>query len=100
MKDWTAAERQALRDAVPRLGLKTPFRGGTVNDIARRVLEIAAAGLRARHRLSASGENEGHFLDPLRATVEAGLTPAEELLELYETKWQHRLEPLFREWAY
>jgi glutamate--cysteine ligase len=35
VKDWTAAERQALRDAVPREGLKAVIRGRTVQDIAR-----------------------------------------------------------------
>ena len=28
--DWTMAELKGLRDTVPRLGLKTPFRGHTL----------------------------------------------------------------------
>src|SRR5690606_13730697 len=52
VKDWSLAERQALRDAVPKLGLKTPVPGGeTLLDLGRRVIGIAEAGLNARARL-------------------------------------------------
>ena len=48
VKDWTAEERQRLRDEVPKLGLKTPFRGGTVQDLARQMLDLAQEGLKRR----------------------------------------------------
>src|SRR6195952_191860 len=48
VKDWSLAERQPLRDAVPRLGLDAPIPGGqTLRDLAPRILAIAAAGLNA-----------------------------------------------------
>jgi glutamate--cysteine ligase len=37
VNDWTADERQALRNAVPREGLKAMIRGRTVQDVARDV---------------------------------------------------------------
>ena len=100
VKTWTAQERQELRDGVPKLGLRTPFRKHTVRELAGEVLEISAQGLRARNRLSPSGENEGHFLDSLRETVASGQTPAEELLALYHGKWGRKVEPVFEELAY
>ena len=70
VKDWTIDERQALRDAVPKLALDAPIPGGgKLRDIAGEVLDIAAAGLAARARLNASGDNETGFLDPLREIV-------------------------------
>ncbi|MGD0143386.1 MAG: glutamate--cysteine ligase, partial [Rhizomicrobium sp.] len=48
VKDWSVEERQAMRDAVPTLAFKTPFRGRTVGDLAREMLEISSAGLRRR----------------------------------------------------
>jgi glutamate--cysteine ligase len=88
VKDWSLAERQALRDCVPRLGLAAPIPGGeTLLDLGRRVLDIAAAGLTARARLNAAGDNETGFLDPLRETLAAGRTPAERLLDLYANDW-------------
>ena len=46
VKDWTAEERQALREAVPTTALATPFRNRTVRDIARDVVALARGGPR------------------------------------------------------
>ena len=70
-------EREALRNAVPKLGLKAPVPGGgTLHDIAREALAIARGGLAARARLNASGDNETGFLDPLHEIVSRNETPA------------------------
>ena len=79
--DWTAEERQTLRDAVPRSALATPFRSGTVRDVAREVLAIAREGLRRRGRIDpATGRDEGVHLDVLDDIVASGKTLAERLL--------------------
>ena len=42
VKDWDMEEREALRDAVPKLALDAPLPGGgTLRDLAREVLDIA-----------------------------------------------------------
>ncbi|QNQ10234.1 glutamate--cysteine ligase [Sphingomonas alpina] len=88
VKHWTIEERQALRDAVPKLALNAPIPGGgTLRDIAGEVLDIANAGLTARARVDASGSNETGFLDPLRDIVRSGKVPAEVLLERYHGAW-------------
>ena len=88
VKDWSLAERQALRDAVPAKGLAAPIPGGgTLATIAPRILDIAAAGLTARARLNGAGDNESGFLDPLREVAASGRTPAEALLERYHGAW-------------
>jgi glutamate--cysteine ligase len=46
IKDWTAEERMRLRADVPRLALNTPFRNGTLREIAGAALELSAAGRR------------------------------------------------------
>ena len=51
VKDWTTEERQAMRDAVPKQAFKTPFRKATVHELAHRILEISAAGLKRRAAL-------------------------------------------------
>ncbi|MGN6271082.1 MAG: glutamate--cysteine ligase [Sphingomonas sp.] len=88
VKHWTMEEREALREAVPRLALDAPIPGGgTLKDIAGEVLDIATAGLSARARLNSSGDNETGFLDPLREIVRTGKVPAQMLLDLYEGEW-------------
>ena len=100
VKDWTAEERQVMRDAVPRLAFKTPFRKTRVWELARRMLEISAEGLRRRASEDAAGMTEEGFLQPLQELAERGYTRAEELLQLYRTDWGHDLAPLFDEYNF
>jgi glutamate--cysteine ligase len=92
---WTEAERQALRDAVPRLGLSAPFRDGTVLDVAREVLMLADEGLKRRARHDDGGEDERKLLAPLKEIVEEGRTPADRLLEDYEGPWDGDIDRVF-----
>ena len=100
VKDWTAEERQAMRDAVPRLGFRTPFRDTSVHALARRMLEIAGEGLRRRANLDAGGMSEDGFLAPLRDMVERGTTRAEELLQNYHGAWGGDLTRMFRDYNF
>jgi glutamate--cysteine ligase len=100
VKDWSAEERQALRDQVPRDALSTPFRKGTVRDVAREALAIAEAGLKARNRVNTKGEEETVYLEFLLDTVASGRTPADELLARYEGPWNRQIDPVFEEYAF
>ncbi len=98
--DWTAQERQQLRETVPRLGLATPFRGGTLLEVARHVVGLAREGLRRRARLNWDGQDETRYLAPLEETVATGLTPAEVKLRRFEQEWGRSVDPLFTEFAF
>jgi glutamate--cysteine ligase len=100
VKDFSLAEREALRRAVPRTALKTPFRGGTVRDLALEALKIAGHGLKRRARLNARGADEAMFLEPLVEFAQANQTPAERKLELFHGPWGGSVDPVFREFAY
>jgi len=98
VKHWTMEEREALRSAVPRQGLAAPIPGGgTLADLAPRVLDIAAAGLRARARLNGAGDDERGFLDPLRETASRRQTPAERLLERFNGDWAGDVSRVYAE---
>ena len=100
VKDWTAEERQALRDAVPREGLQAMIRGRTVQDIARDMLKLSRAGLEQRDQQGCKGKTEASFLDVLDETVATGKTAAENLLDLYHGAWNGNIERVFRDFAY
>jgi glutamate--cysteine ligase len=101
VKHWTMEERETLRNAVPKLGLKAPIPGGkTLQDIAGRILDISAAGLTARNRLNSSGDNESGYLDPLREIVASKKTLADRLLEHYHGKWQGDLTKIYDEMSF
>ncbi len=88
----------ALRAAVPRSAMATPWRRGTLRDLARDVLAIARDGLRAR---SASGgfADEASYLDPLDAIAAGGPTQAEHWLTRYNGAWQGNVTNIFDEAA-
>jgi glutamate--cysteine ligase len=100
VKDWSAEERQALRDTVPRLGLKAPLRDGNVQEIAKQVVAIAREGLARRGNTNSAGEDESVFLEEVESIVWSGRTPAESLLERFHGTWGGRIDPLFAEEAY
>jgi glutamate--cysteine ligase len=89
--DWR--DLAAIRSEVPRLGLDTPFAAGTVRDLAREAVGIAADGLRAR------GLDEAVYLEPLQAIVEGAPTQAEAWLEKYHGAWQGDVSRIFLEAA-
>ena len=100
VKDWTAEERQALRDAIPVQGLDAIIRGRTVQDLAADVLKISRAGLDARGFVSHSGKAESAFLDVLDESVATGKTAADQLLDLYHGNWNGDISRVFRDFAY
>ncbi len=98
VKGWSMDEREALRSAVPRLALDAPIPGGgKLRDIAGEVLDISAAGLNARARLNASGDNESGFLDPLREVVRTGKVPAQVLLDRFNGDWAGDITQVYEE---
>ena len=100
VKDFSMAERHALRDGVPKHAMNLPFRTGTVRDLALRALEISREGLRRRAALNADGQDETRFLDVLQEIADSGKTAAERKLELFHGRWNGSVDPLFGEFAY
>jgi len=100
VKGWSAAERQAMRDAVPKTALKASIAGRPLLDVARDVLAIARDGLEARHRLGVYDRSEAHFLEALDEIVASGQTNAEDLLALYHGDWHGDITRVFRDFAF
>ncbi len=100
VKDWSAADRQALRDEVPVRGLKAEVAGRSVRDIARDCLEIARVSLLKRRNVGCKGRTEAQFLNVLDEYVNTGRNYADELLDLYENSWDGNIERVFRDFAF
>ena len=94
-RDWSAEDRQSLRDAAPRLGLKAKVRGRDLRQVALDMLAIAHAGLSRRARLNEKGEDETIWLRPLEAIAESGRTPAEGWIERFLGPWGRSVDPAF-----
>lgn len=101
-KSWDAETREALRQGAARDGLDAQVGNIKMLDLAREVVDIAQAGLKARACPSAGGAvpDETHFLNALQESIESGKTPADELLEKYHGEWQGDLTKVYDEYSY
>ncbi len=100
VKDWKAAERQKLRDDVPKQGFAAVIKGASVLQLARATIALAQKGLARRGRLDSAGQDESRYLQPIEEYVARGVTPAEELLEKFNGPWSGSVAPAFKEYAY
>lgn len=101
VKHWTMEEREALRSAVPKQALSANIPGGgTLRDLAGRILDISSAGLAARNKLNSIGDNETGFLDPLREIVASGKTVAEQMLDKYHGEWRGDITRVYDEMSF
>jgi len=100
VKDWSAEERQRLRDDVPRLGFKATIGKRYLYEITRDCLKLAHAGLRRRARTDRDGRDETRYLEPLDVILETGRTPAEEMLDKFNGSWNGSVEPAYREFSF
>jgi glutamate--cysteine ligase len=100
VRDWTPEEHAWLRAEVPKHALATRFRKGTVGDLAREVVAIARAGLKARARIDWDGQDETRYLTRLEQIAADGRTPAEEKLERFRETWGGKVDPVFAEYAF
>ncbi|APE42583.1 glutamate--cysteine ligase [Sulfitobacter alexandrii] len=102
VKGWTAAQRDGLRVAASIEGLQAEVQGIRMHDVAREVLALSEAGLKARARPGAGGlvPDETHFLNALKDSVESGKTPADELLDAYHGPWGGDLSRIYADFSY
>jgi len=100
VKGWSVADHDFLRRETPKTGLATRFKGRALAELGREVVEIAHAGLRARKRLDAHGNDETIHLAPLDRAVASGQALSDELLEKWQGEWKGSFAPLFRDYAY
>ncbi len=90
----------AARDDVPRLGFKARIRDRYLFEIAKECLALSNAGLRRRGHIDHLGRDETRFLEPLDRIIDAGHTPAEEMLEKFHGPWRGSVEPAYDEYAF
>jgi len=88
-----------MRAAVPRLGVRTEWRGRDLRALAADVVAIARDGLRARARRDAQGRDESIYLEPLAAIAAGAPTQADHWLERYATEWKGDVTRQFAEAA-
>jgi glutamate--cysteine ligase len=101
-KGWTHDFRERLRIAASVDALDATVDGVNMRELAREVVAISEAGLKARAIPGAGGliPDETHFLDALRDSVETGITPADELIARFKGDWNGDASRVFGEYSY
>ncbi len=101
-RGWDAETREGLRVAASVDGLAAEVNGVRMHDLAREVVGIAEAGLKARARPGSGGlvPDETHFLNALQESLESGEVPADELIRRFETDWDGDVTRVFGEYSY
>jgi glutamate--cysteine ligase len=100
IRDWSAEEREGLRNDVPEGGLETPFRSGRVLDLAKEMLALSREGLKRRARVNDGGQDERVHLAAVEETLASGLSPADVMLRRYDGEWGGDLSHAFKDYAY
>ena len=100
VKDWSAEERDQMRRDVPKYGLQTPFRNGTLQDVAKQALVLSREGLKTRAMLNAHAESETVFLTALDDMAKTGKSNADKLLDLYRGPWHADITRAYQDCIY
>jgi glutamate--cysteine ligase len=90
----TSKQRQAMRNAVPASGLNATFKGRSLRELGKDILDISRKGLISR------GFSEEKHLDILDEELHSGKTQADILLEKYKTTWAQDINNVFTESVY
>ncbi|QDT68777.1 Glutamate--cysteine ligase GshA [Planctomycetes bacterium MalM25] len=88
---WTPEERYALEREVAKHGFRTPFRNGTVQELALWILELARQGLQRRGYRNQYGQDESCYLEPLQEAAQSGQTFGEALLRRFQGQWMETM---------
>ncbi len=100
IKPLSYQEILALRTAVPQTGIHTAYGAGTLRDLAREAVAIAADGLKNRAKRNAAGADERIYLAPLQEIAAGAPTQAEFWLQRYEQAWRGDVSRIFAEAAF
>ncbi len=102
VKGWDTQTRDALRIAASEQALQARVGDIHMHDLAREVVAISEAGLKARALPGAGGlvPDETHFLNALKESLETGKVPADELLDHYNGDWNGDISRVFGEYSY
>lgn len=102
VKGWDAETREALRVGASEQALQAQVGNLNMHDLAREVVAISDAGLKARAKPGAGGliPDETHFLNALKESLDSGKVPADELLDRYHGDWGGDLSKIYDEFSY
>ena len=95
VRDIGADDIMVARLSVAKDGLRGKLGSYDVATLAKKTIDIASKGLRARGIFDGGGGDESGFLQPLRKVIATQKTPAEVMLDLYHGDWAEDIDQVF-----
>jgi glutamate--cysteine ligase len=100
VRTWKWEERTEIYRDAHREGLHARIRRIALAELARELVEIAAAGLRRQGKLNEQGDDERVYLDRLEELVRHGNSLGRSLAELWEGPWNRDVGRLIEHTTY
>ncbi len=95
---WSEEDREYLNKRVPEEGLQTEFKGKKLISYAKKFFNLSKKGLVKRNYLSKNGEfDESIHMKDLEKNLENGCSPADYLINKYNSSWGKSLIPIYKE---
>ncbi|MBT3902984.1 MAG: glutamate--cysteine ligase [Pelagibacteraceae bacterium] len=95
---WTKEDREYLNKNVPVQGLQTEFKSKKIINLAQEFYELSKKGLIKRKRLSKNGEfDETIHMKGLEDNLQNGCSPADCLINKFNTTWGRSTKPIYKE---
>ena len=87
-----------LNKNVPAQGLQTEFKSKKIINLAQEFYELSKKGLIKRERLSKNGEfDETIHMKGLEDNLQNGCSPADCLINKFNTTWDRSTKPIYKE---
>ena len=97
-EDWSEEDREYLNKRVPEKGLQTGFKGKKLISYAKEFFNLSKKGLVKRNCLSKNGEfDESIHMKDLEKNLENGFSPADCLINKFNSSWSNSLIPIYKE---
>ncbi|MFZ9598599.1 MAG: glutamate--cysteine ligase, partial [Candidatus Fonsibacter ubiquis] len=85
---------------VPKKGFDTEIKNKKIFEHAKKLIEFSALGLKNRKQLNSKGMDENIFLKDIHNFIKDKKSPAQSLIEKYNTRWKQDIFKIFDEEAF
>ena len=97
-ESWTQEDREYLNKIAPQEGLQPKFKEKKLITFAQDFYELSKKGLKKRNRLSKNGEfDESIHMKDLEINLQNGYSPADCLINKFNSNWNKSVMPIYEE---
>ena len=100
VKDWSWEQRVQAYNSSHKHALKASIQGISLNELAIELISIAKSGLLKQNCINEQGLDESIYLKNIEEDVKNGLSPADKIIEKWETEWSRDIHQLINHCSY